>query len=165
MSNFLLALIVAASSLGWSGLCTSVHDGDTVTVVRDGAPYTIRLQGIDCPEGNEPYSAQAKAFTSRMILGKTVEVVPVAEDRYGRTMAWIKVDGKSLNHELIRAGCAWWIRSGAAPEKKLVDLETEAHRNKRGLWAHFRTMPAWYFKRTQRKLWRTDLPSDRPAMR
>ena len=165
MSNILFALMVAASSLTWSGVCTGVQDGDTVIVVRDGTPHTIRLQAIDCPEGTEPYSAQAKTFTSRMIQGKTVEVVPVSEDRYGRTMAWIEVDGKSLNRELMRAGCAWWIRSGAPPEKELVDLETDARKNKRGLWAHFRTFPRWYFKRTQRKLWRRDLPGEGPKPR
>jgi hypothetical protein len=39
----------------------------------------------------------------------TVTVQPKDTDRYGRTVAVvILADGRSLNHELVRDGFAWW---------------------------------------------------------
>lgn len=46
-----------------------VADGDTITVVRDKVPVTIRLDRIDCPEGGQDFSQRAKAFTSQMVYG------------------------------------------------------------------------------------------------
>ncbi len=41
----------------FSGMCVGVTDGDTIKVLRDGREARIRLEGIDCPESGEPFSA------------------------------------------------------------------------------------------------------------
>jgi micrococcal nuclease len=48
----------------------------------------------------------AKKLTSDVVFGKVVDVEPVDRGRYGRTVAWVRVNGKSLNKELLRAGLA-----------------------------------------------------------
>jgi endonuclease YncB( thermonuclease family) len=58
----------------FSGKCVGVTDGDTIKVLRDGREAKIRLEGIDCPETGEPFSAKAKKFTSSLVFGKTVAV-------------------------------------------------------------------------------------------
>ena len=40
----------------------------------------------------------------------------------------------NLNHEIVRAGFAWWYRQYARHDKELERLESEAKGAKRGLW-------------------------------
>ena len=61
-ARFLLlavCLIAAAylSAQTFSGQCVAVSDGDTIKVLRAGREARIRLEGIDCPESGEPFSA------------------------------------------------------------------------------------------------------------
>jgi endonuclease YncB( thermonuclease family) len=50
----LLLLLPARDALpaadDFSGKVVGVHDGDTITVLRDRTPVKVRLFGIDCPE-------------------------------------------------------------------------------------------------------------------
>ena len=91
----------------WSGKCVGIADGDTIRVMHQGKAERIRLYGIDCPERGQDFGTRARKFTSDMVFGKVVDVEPVERDRYGRTVAWVSVDGKSLNRELLRAGLGW----------------------------------------------------------
>jgi micrococcal nuclease len=98
----------AVAGEAWSGRCVGISDGDTVKVMHLGKAERIRLYGIDCPERRQDFGTRARKFTSDMVFGKVVNVEPVDRDRYGRTVAWVSVSGKSLNKELLRAGLAWW---------------------------------------------------------
>jgi endonuclease YncB( thermonuclease family) len=88
----------------WQGKVVGVSDGDTITVMHDGKGEKIRLYGIDCPEKDQDYGQKAKQFTSNMVFGKTVDVKPIDQDRYGRTVGIVVFDGVNLNVELIRSG-------------------------------------------------------------
>ena len=85
---FLSQVSLAAET--FSGRCVGVSDGDTIKVLRDGKEAKIRLEGIDCPESGEPFSAKAKKFTSSLVYGKSVTK---ETDRYGRLVARVFVDG------------------------------------------------------------------------
>ena len=84
-----------------------------------------------------------------MVFRKVVEVQEVDKDSYGRTVAWVSVDGKSLNKELLRAGLAWWYRYYAENEHELEKLEAEARKNKIGLWSAPNPIPPWDFRRSE----------------
>jgi micrococcal nuclease len=43
-------------------------------------------------------------------------------------------DGRRLNHEVVRAGYAWWFRRYSS-DATLAALESEARAAQRGLWA------------------------------
>ena len=120
----------------FTGKVVAVADGDTVSVLRDGTTTVkIRLNGIDCPEKKQPFGTRAKQFTSDLAFGKTVTVIEKEKDRYGRTVGEVILpDGRSLNHELVRAGLAWWYRRYAPNDAELEALEAEARAGKRGLW-------------------------------
>jgi hypothetical protein len=47
----------------FSGKVIGVHDGDTITVLRDRTPVKIRLFGIDCPETGQDFGSRAKIVT------------------------------------------------------------------------------------------------------
>jgi endonuclease YncB( thermonuclease family) len=90
-----------------------IDDGDTF----EFEGISIRFLGIDTPEishpeygffEDQPYSREAAAFTTRAIEeAKTVAYIPYQEDRYGRKLAHIFVDGDLLGIRLIRAGLAY----------------------------------------------------------
>ncbi len=152
-SRLLLVLIlifVPEASFPWSGKVVGVSDGDTITVLRGARPEKIRLFGIDCPESDQDFGTKAKKFTSNMAFGKTVEVIPTGELTYGRTVAWVNVDGQSLNKELIRNGLAWWYRRHAEGESELELLEAEAREQRIGLWSHPHPIPPWKFRKNHR---------------
>jgi endonuclease YncB( thermonuclease family) len=95
----------------FSGKVVGVSDGDTITVLRDRTPVKIRLRGIDCPETGQDFGSRAKSITSELAFGKVVTVQPRRKDRYGRIVADVILpDGRTLNHELVRRGVAWWYR-------------------------------------------------------
>ena len=145
---FLSSLPEFAAS--WSGMVVGVTDGDTITVMHRGKPEVIRLFGIDCPEKDQDFGTRAKQFTSDMVFRKIVEVVPIGETSYGRPVAWVFVNGKSLNKELIRAGLAWWYRRYAPHESELAQLEAVARENRIGLWSQPNPTPPWEFRRYSR---------------
>jgi endonuclease YncB( thermonuclease family) len=130
-----------------------VADGDTITVLHDEKQAKIRLYGIDCPERGQAFGKKAKQFTSNMVFQKTVSVEEITRDRYGRTVALVYLDDKSLNEALIRAGLAWMYHRYCEEPIcwKWRNLETEANRAKVGLWSDPNPIPPWEFRRKGRK--------------
>ena len=125
-----------------------VHDGDTITVVSQDASQRVRLAGIDCPETDQPYGAEATEATKSLALNRDVTVTPVTTDRYGRTVAEVNLqDGRSLTHELVKAGACWWYRKYAPRETELEQLESEAREQRRGLWEAANPMPPWEWRK------------------
>jgi endonuclease YncB( thermonuclease family) len=43
----------------WRGELVRVIDGDSLVVLREGEKTKVRLWGIDCPDGQRPYSAES----------------------------------------------------------------------------------------------------------
>lgn len=137
-------------TLAWSGKVIAVHDGDTISVMHSGRVEKVRLFGIDCPERGQDFGTRAKEFAADFAFGKIAEVSPVDRDQYSRTVAWVSVEGKSLNKELVKAGLAWWYRRHAEDAIELMDLECEARKNKVGLWSRPNPVPPWKFRRNKR---------------
>ncbi len=76
--------------------------------------------------------------------------MPWDTDRYGRTVAdVILVDGRTLNHELVRAGLAWRYRRYAPDIGTLAQLEAAARDAKRGLWSLPNPVPPWEWRKTK----------------
>jgi endonuclease YncB( thermonuclease family) len=81
-----------------------------------------------------------------------VEVEPVTVDRYGRTVAFVRVGDTLVNGELIRQGLAWvFTRYCERPVcQEWKALEAEARSARRGLWSIPNAMPPWEFRRSRR---------------
>ena len=123
---------------------TRVVDGDTVEVQLDGTEEDVRYIGVDTPETVKPgepvgcFGPQASAFNHRLVEGRRVRLVFGAERRdvYGRLLAYVYLDGRFVNAELVRRGLA---RTLAIPPNdrfagELKRLEIAAARAGRGLW-------------------------------
>ena len=87
---------------------TCVVDGDTVWLAGE----KIRLEGIDAPESRgacfaENRLAALSAERLRQLLtGAEPVVVRSGLDRYGRTLATIKVAGRDVGEVLVAEGMA-----------------------------------------------------------
>jgi len=90
-----------------------VDDGDTFSFDRT----TIRVLGIDTPEIAHPahglfedqaYGREATARAKELIFGaKRVSYLPYQNDRYGRLLAHVFLDGELLGVKLIEEGLAY----------------------------------------------------------
>jgi endonuclease YncB( thermonuclease family) len=141
-----------------STVVVSVSDGDTLAVRTPSGDVRVRLEGIDCPEKHQPHGLAARWFVrSRVFVtrpdgrrsGKTVSVDERGRDRNGRRIARVRVDGRDLSLELLRAGFAWHYRR-YNHEPALAQLEADARTARRGLWADPRPTPPWEWRRRRR---------------
>lgn len=148
---FLVLLGECYGQTAWSGKCVGVSDGDTIRVMYLGKPQKIRLFGVDCPEKGQDFGERARQFTASLVFGKEASVRPVTRDPYGRVVAWVSVDNVSLNHELVKAGLAWWFRRYAPKRRDLKRLEQDARKAEIGLWSHPNPIPPWEFRREHRR--------------
>lgn len=94
---------------------------------------------------------RARQFTGDLAFGQTVAVKIHDTDRYGRTVAEIILpDGRNLNHELVRAGFAWWYQQYARNENALAALQQQARAARKGVWADPHAVAPWEWRRTSR---------------
>lgn len=120
-----------------------VVDGDTLLLANRAR---VRLIGVDTPEtvqpGHpvEPWGPEATAFTRAFTERGTVRLQLDRErkDRYGRFLAYVWVDGRMLNEELLRAGLArakLGYPYSEAMKRRFRRAEREAKEHQRGIWS------------------------------
>jgi len=147
---FVLALICTTSAWAWTGKVVAIADGDTVTVLNsDMRQVKIRLYGVDAPERSQSFGSKAKQFTAEQVFGRQVEVLPVDQDRYGRTVGMVLYDGRNLSEELVRKGLAWvYSQYCKKPEcRDWVTIEETARVNRTGLWADSEAVAPWTYRK------------------
>jgi len=134
-----------------AGTVVRIRDGDSIVVMRGGVGIEVRLDGIDCPELAQAFGKKARRFTADLAFGKEVRLVGKGRDRYDRELAEVFLpDGRSLNRELVAAGCAWWYRK-YSNDRTVEALEREARAARRGLWAAPNPVPPWDFRTAGRR--------------
>ena len=72
-----------------------VIDGDTF--VTSSRKNPVRLANVNAPEKGRQGSVKATQALKNLIQGKEVQIDTVARDTYGRSVAKVKVDNKSVN--------------------------------------------------------------------
>ena len=89
-----------------TGVCVEVVDGDTI-YLKSGEK--VRFVGVNTPERGVGGYIASKNFVQKFCLNKKIGLdVDDAknQDRYGRTLAVVIVDGKNLNEMLLKEGLA-----------------------------------------------------------
>jgi micrococcal nuclease len=129
-------------------LAVNVVDGDTLDVDEPDGDHKhtrIRLWGVDTPETKHPHKGVqhfgrgADAFTRAACSGKQVRLELLrgrTRGKYGRLLAYVILpDGRMLNRELLRQGCAYADPRFDHPRKREFSrLQDEAMRSRTGLW-------------------------------
>lgn len=140
-------------AVGESFRVEKVLDGDTV--ILRGTSQRVRLANVDAPEMShgygrpgQPFAVQATKWMQRAVEGKEVGIRCPDEDRYGRRVCVLLVNGEDVNKQLVRQGLAW--ANTANPrylrDRTVLDAQREAQRERRGLWAQPRPTPPWLWR-------------------
>src|SRR5690606_23531611 len=120
-----------------------VVDGDTILFEPD---MRVRLIGVNAPESVkpespvEPFGPEASQFTKEFLRGGVARLEYDRErfDQYGRPLAYVWVDDRLLNDELLRAGLGRWGRNYHYSDEKMQVFraaEREAREEQRGIWS------------------------------
>ena len=142
-----LAAALAACDGGASSRCGSteavverVIDGDTIELAGG---ERIRYLMVNAPETtggkNECYGTNAVTFNTDLVRGKMVQIRHDldCQDQFGRTLAYVTVNGQEVNTLLIERGYACVLHippNGDDRADELEALEDTARLAKRGLW-------------------------------
>lgn len=130
-----LVLPVGATQV-FEGTVTHVTDGDTLWVEPDpgGAPYKLRIDGIDAPEICQDGGAESRSVLAAHALHRRVQVQLRRHDDYGRGLARIQLGSEDLGAVMVREGQAWSYRWRHHPGPYLAE-EQLARQLRRGLFA------------------------------
>ena len=136
---------LTAMAYAWSGKVVAIHDGDTLTVLRQGRAVKLRLHAIDAPEERQPFGQQSRKSLSSLCYGRYARVEPMGEDKYERTLARVSCGGVEANAEQLRRGMAWhYVKY--SDDADLQRLEDQARQKRLGLWSASRPQPPWEFR-------------------
>jgi len=135
---------------GTRWLVVSVHDGDTVHCLDDDkVQHKVRLVGIDAPEIGQAFGTVSRDGLRSLVLRKTVTVREEGEDRYGRTLGILEIDGQDVALHMLTAGLAWHF-TRFSDDARRATAEREARVARRGLWADPDPMPPWEWRATEK---------------
>ena len=161
MKALLLALTLTFSiqfvnAATLTGKVVGVADGDTITVLdSSNTQYKIRLAGIDAPEKKQAFGNVSKQSLSDLVYGKQVDVDWEKQDRYGRTVGKVFVNGTNANLVQVKRGLAWYYKkyqNELILDDRLDYLHAQeaAESSKVGLWADREPTPPWDFRKSRR---------------
>lgn len=139
---FALVACVALLQLPWPAVAQAVScrvvgvaDGDTLRCLTDEHRLLkVRLDQIDAPERGQDFAQVARRRLAALVAGRQVRLQVRGEDRYGRTVARVRVDGLDVNAEMLRSGHAWAYRK-YLKDPALLLLERAARDRGLGLWS------------------------------
>lgn len=118
---------------------------------QDGKTYSIRLRGIDAPEGRQDFGEQSRKRLSYMIEGMDVMVIVHKDDTNGRYLGSVFLEGKDVSLSQIETGMAWHYADNSQEQtieesEKYAGAEAKARAARAGLWENQDPMPPWDFR-------------------
>ena len=142
----------AATSSAW--LVISIGDGDTLRITNGNETQTVRLACIDSPEMAQDYGQQAKERLQALLpINTPVSMRTVDTDRYGRTVAELFSQGRSINLSLVESGHAVAYRQylSNCDREAYLDAEAIAQQSQLAFWSLSNPVMPWDFRRQNRR--------------
>lgn len=131
----------------------SVGDGDTIRVKQNNQTITVRLGCIDAPElAQKPWGERSKYRLGQFLpAGQSVRLRKINTDRYGRTVAEVFKDDRSINLQMVREGYAvvyqQYLGGCAATRNQYLQAEAGAKQNQLAFWNQPNPVMPWDFRR------------------
>ncbi|MCM3088518.1 thermonuclease family protein [Bhargavaea ginsengi] len=122
-------------------------DGDTIKIRYNGQEENVRYLLIDTPEtshprlGKQPFGEQAKERNRELVNSGELSIefdIGDRTDKYGRLLAYVYVNGKSVQETLLREGLARVGYVYPPSTRHLTPFEAaeaEAKAKKVGIWS------------------------------
>ncbi|PIC62823.1 hypothetical protein CSV79_15135 [Sporosarcina sp. P13] len=124
-----------------------IIDGDTIKIMYNGKEQNVRYLLIDTPEtnhprlGKQPFGDEAKQRNIELIHSGKLEIefdIGQRYDKYDRLLAYIYVDGKSVQETLLEEGLAR-VAYVYPPNTRYLDpyekAQEKAKEQKLGIWS------------------------------
>ncbi|TYV31007.1 thermonuclease family protein [Listeria monocytogenes] len=126
-----------------------VVDGDTISVKFEGETKakTVRLLLVDTPESIkpntpvQPFAKEASNYMKKLVTDSKLTLEydsGGATDKYGRILAYVYADGKSINEEMLREGfarVAYVYEPNTRYLNKFKKVEASAKEKKKKIWS------------------------------
>lgn len=136
------------------GVVISVHDGDTLTLQIGIEQKKIRLAGIDAPELKQLFGPESRDALRQSVLNQSVTVDTNKQDRYGRAVGKVLLNGEDVNLKQVSAGLAWvytdYIKELSVEDRQQYSAaETAANDAHIGLWQDEQPVAPWTYRKTK----------------
>lgn len=114
-------------------MVTEIVDGETISVKGSGKEMKLSIIAIETPKETE---AQAKEYLTTELLNQWIRFKPVKQMDENNKAGFVLISGEDMTARMIRQGLAKVDRDEKALDvRTFLELEQEAKRAKRGLWA------------------------------
>lgn len=139
------------------GRIQHLSDGDSFVVrAEDGRRVPVRLSAIDAPEKNQLHGDVSRRALLALVDEKTLTIIPVKRDPYGRTVAKVMAGEVDVGLEQVRTGMAWHYKRYESEQtvrdrRAYAAAEQRAREASLGLWAQPDPIPPWRFREQQRR--------------
>lgn len=139
------------------GKVVGITDGDTLTLLDENqAQHRIRVSGIDTPERAQAFGHVASDNLAKLAFGQLATADCQKQDRYGRLVCVVRVNGVDVGLAQVKAGLAWHYKKYAneqtpADQELYANAEQEAKDAHVGLWRDADPVPPWDWRKTRRK--------------
>jgi micrococcal nuclease len=147
---------IAAAVLALAGACTAgdaaspcgpthavverVIDGDTIVLAGGAKVRYLLVDANETTDGHaDCFGAQARSLNQSLVEGKAVDLAydEQCQDKYGRLLAYVSVDGRDVGSLLVEGGyaCVLYIPpDGVERRDELEALEAQARAARAGMW-------------------------------
>jgi micrococcal nuclease len=116
-------------------------DGETLWLRKGNEMVEVRLLGVDAPNGGDFGFKEAILELQRQLGDESairLEHEEVRKDDKGKTLAYLFIDGRNVNVEMVRSGWAKYF-DGLGEGRYRADFRKAAEEAKRGglgIWAN-----------------------------
>lgn len=122
---FLFSISTHADSL------VSCFDGDTCKIKTKNGLISVRLDGVDAPESDQPFGNEAKNFLVEMLMGKKIDLKCKGVS-FKRKVCSIYINKLNIQNEMVVNG--WAMDSPKYSGGKYKNSEALAKSAKLGMW-------------------------------
>jgi micrococcal nuclease len=147
-ASILLALLFAFPVLAIADQYKVIRvvDGDTIVIKYNGKYEKVRFLYVNTPESvhpdkkqNIPMGKVASRYTQKKLTSKYVklEFESYRRGNYGRLLAYVFVDGKNINLDLVRQGLSPYYTKYGRSQKYDAEFraaEKQAREEKLHIW-------------------------------
>ena len=142
----LFFVVIPAIALAGQYKVIRVVDGDIIVIKYNGKYEKVRFLCVNTPESvhpdkkqNIPMGKVAFRYTQKKLTGKYVklEFKSWLRGRYGRLLAYVFVDGKNINLDLVRQGLSEYYTKDSTSKKYDAEFraaEKLARKEKLNIW-------------------------------